>query len=113
MPRYLCIQRSAPSSAKREPPSPAQMQDMFAAFNAWKAKFADQLVDLGGKLMPTGKLVSAAATQDGPFIEAKELVGGYMIVAADSYEAALEVVRESPGVMMPGSSVEVREIHGS
>jgi len=30
-----------------------------------------------------------------------------MIVAAESYERALEVVRECPGVMMPGSSVEI------
>ena len=33
-----------------------------------------------------------------------------MIVSADSLEDAMEVVRESPGVAMPGSSVEVREI---
>ena len=35
--KYLLIHRSAPASAtvNREPPSPAQMQEMFAAFNAW------------------------------------------------------------------------------
>jgi len=37
-------------------------------------------------------------------------VGGYMLVSAESFEQALEVARESPPVMMPGSSVEVREI---
>jgi hypothetical protein len=40
----------------------------------------------------------------------KEIVGGYMIVSADNVERAIEVARESPGVMSPGSSVEVREI---
>ena len=35
-----------------------------------------------------------------------------MIVAADSMEQAVEVAQESPGVM-PGSSVEVREISTS
>ena len=34
-----------------------------------------------------------------------------MIVAADSLDEAVRVARESPGVAMPGSSVEVREIH--
>jgi hypothetical protein len=106
--KYLFIQRSVPG--KREPPSPAQLQEMYAAFNAWREKFKDNIVDMGGQLKPGGKIVTASGVTDGPFIEVKELVGGFMIVAAESYERALEVARESPGVMMPGSSVEVREI---
>ena len=106
--KYLFIQRSVPG--KREPPSPAQLQEMYAAFNAWKEKFKDNIVDMGGQLKPGGKIVTASGVTDGPFIEVKEIVGGFMIVAAESYERALEVARESPGVMMPGSSVEVREI---
>jgi hypothetical protein len=86
------------------------MQEMYAAFNAWKEKFKDNIVDMGGKLKPRGKIVTASGVTDGPFIEVKEIVGGYMIVAAESLERALEVARESPGVMGPGSSVEVREI---
>ncbi len=46
------------------------------------------------------------------FVEAKEVIGGYMIVSAESMEEAVEVARESPGVF-PGSSVEVREISTS
>jgi len=106
--KYLFIQRSVP--AKREPPSPAQLQEMYAAFNAWKEKFKDNIVDMGGQLKPGGKIVTASGVTDGPFIEVKEIVGGFMIVAAESYERAVEVAREGPGVMMPGSSVEVREI---
>ena len=44
-------------------------------------------------------------------VEAKEVVGGFMIVSAASLEEAIQVARECPGVIMPGSSVEVREIH--
>jgi len=112
MPKYLFLQRSAPRAegAKQEAPSPAQMQAMFASFNAWKEKFKDNIVDMGGKLAPGGKLVTASGVTDGPMIEAKEIIGGYMIVVAETYERALEVARESPGVMMPGSTVEVREI---
>jgi hypothetical protein len=106
--KYLFIQRSVPG--KREPASPAQLQEMYAAFNAWKEKFKDNIVDMGGQLKPGGKIVTPSGVTDGPFIEVKEIVGGFMIVAAESYERALEVARESPGVMMPGSSVEVREI---
>ena len=106
--KYLLIQRSAPG--KREPPSPAQMQQMFAAFGAWKERFKDNILDMGGKLSSGGKVVTASAVTDGPFVESKEIVGGYMFVAADGYERAVEVARESPGVMAPGSSIEVREI---
>ncbi len=108
MPKYLMLLRSPPNQAP--PPSPAQMQEMFAAFNAWKEKFKDRILDMGGPLKPEGKVVTASGATDGPFVEAKEIVGGYMLVSAESFEHALEVARESPPVMMPGSSVEVREI---
>lgn len=108
--RYLAIQRSAPG--KQERPSPEQMQQMYAAFNAWKEKFSANIVDLGGKLKPGGKVLTASGVTDGPFIEAKEIVGGYMVVAAESYERALEIAREGPGMVMPGSSIEIRELAG-
>ncbi|MDC0936737.1 YciI family protein [Pirellulales bacterium] len=105
--KYLCIQRS--QSGACEKPSPAQMEEMFAKFNAWREKFQENIVDMGGKL-GGGKVVTPDGATDGPFVEAKEIVGGYMIVSADSLEEAVEVVSESPGVAMPGTSVEVREI---
>lgn len=106
--KYLCIQRSQPGGP-RDKPSPAQMEAMYAQFNAWKEKFQKNLVDLGGRL-GGGSVVNSESAIDGPFVEAKEVVGGYMIVSADSLAQAIEVARECPGVVMPGSSVEVREI---
>jgi len=108
--KYLCIQRSAPG--KQEPPSPAQMQEMYAVFNTWKEKFKVNIVDMGGKLKPGGKILTASGVTDGPLIEVKEIVGGYMVVAAENYERALEVARECPGLVMPGSSIEIREMAG-
>ena len=108
--KYLCIQRSSPdSSGKRGKPSPAQMEQMYAKFHAWKAKFAKNIADMGGRL-GGGKIVTSESATDGPFVEAKEVIGGFMIVEAGSLEEAIEVARECPGVVMPGSSVEVREI---
>ena len=108
MPNYLCLQRSL-SSGSGNKPSPAEMQDMYARFNAWQEKFRDSIVDMGGRL-GTGKLVTASSAADGPFVEVKELVGGYMIVAAPSLDAAAEVAKECPGLVGPGSAVEVIEI---
>jgi hypothetical protein len=109
MPKYMCIQRSQPGPQPQ--PSPAQMQEMFASFNAWKEKFKAEILDMGGKLRPGGKILTSAGVTDGPFVEGKEIVGGFMVVAAESYERALEVARESPG-LRPGSSIEIRELAG-
>jgi hypothetical protein len=82
---------------------------MYAAFDAWKEKFKDNILDMGGKLMPGGKVVTTSGATDGPFVEAKEIVGGYMFVSAESFERALEVAREMP-MLTPGSSIEIREV---
>ena len=108
--KYMCIQRSQPGEKRQ--PSPAQMQEMYSVFNAWKERFKANILDIGGGLKPGGKVLTASGVTDGPFIEAKEIVGGYMIVTAESYEKALEVAKESPGLMMPGSSIEIREMAG-
>ena len=112
--KYLCIQRSQystePAGERRETISPAQMDEMYAKFNAWKEKFQENIVDMGGRL-GGGKTVTSEGATDGPFVEAKEVVGGYMIVSAESLEEAMEVARQCPGVVSPGSSVEVREIN--
>lgn len=110
MPKYLCIQRSQPGESKGQAPSPAQMEQMYAKFNAWKDQFQENIVDMGGKLLGQGKIVTSEGATDGPFVESKEVIGGYMIVSAKDMDEAVEVARQSPGVGMPGSSVEVREI---
>lgn len=110
MQKYLMILRTAPGTGKSEPPSPAQMQAMYAQFTAWKGKFQDNILDMGGKLKSGGKILTAAGVTDGPFMEAKEIIGGFMVVGAESFERALEVARESPGMAMPGTSIEIREI---
>lgn len=108
---YLCIQRSQPApSGNRVSPSPAQMEQMYAQFNAWRETFKDNIVDLGGRLKPGGKIITSEGEVDGPSVEMKELIGGYMIIAAESLDEAAEVARQCPGVIRPGSSVEVREI---
>jgi hypothetical protein len=108
MPKYLCMQRSLPVDDANKT-SPAQMQEMYAKFGEWMEKFKDNLVDMGGKL-GEGKLVTAE-NQDGPFVEVKELVGGYMIVEADDFEGAAAVAEGCPGLIRPGSGCEIIEIH--
>lgn len=112
--KYLFLHRSQPGASTPTPeqkPSPEQMQAMLARWNAWKDKFKDNIVDWGDKLKPGGKVVSASGVSDGPFIEAKEIIGGFMIVAAESLEQAVVIAQEMPAG--PGARIEVRELAGA
>lgn len=105
--KYLCVQRS--QTGQCEQPSPAQMEQMYAQFRNWMTKFSANIVDLGGRL-GGGKVVTTAGATDGPLMETKEVIGGFMILSARSLDEAVQIARECPGVVSPGSSVEVREI---
>jgi hypothetical protein len=113
--KYLVLLRNTPgqpAESGKSGPSPEQMQQMFAGYNAWKEKFKEQILDMGDKLNSEGRVVTASGVADGPFVEAKEVVGGFMIVSAENFEGAVEVVRACPAVNMPGVSLEIREMSG-
>jgi len=46
---------------------------------------------------------------DGPFVDAKEHLGGFLLVEADDLDAALELATRVPAVRM-GGAVEVRPL---
>ena len=46
---------------------------------------------------------------DGPFVEAKEHLGGYLVVQADELDAALEIAARIPAARM-GGAIEVRPV---
>ena len=48
-------------------------------------------------------------TTDGPFVEAKESIGGYFFFEADDLDAAIEVASQVPAARM-GGAIEVRPI---
>lgn len=111
MPKYLCLQRTLPGAARdAAPPSPAQMQAMYAKFTEWRERFHGHLVDLGGRL-GAGRVALPDPKPDGPLVEVKELLGGYMVISAASLDEALQIARDCPGLVRPGSGVEVIEIH--
>jgi hypothetical protein len=111
--KYLVLFRNPPAGGAPQAPSPERMQQMFAAYNAWKEQFRDAILDMGDKLASGGRVVSASGVADGPFVEAKEIIGGYMIVSATGYDGAVDVVRACPAVNVPGASLEIRELAGA
>ena len=57
-----------------------------------------------------------AATTDGPFAEAKEVVGGYAVIEAADKDAAVDIAKSFVQLHidngMPDVTVEVRQIDG-
>ncbi|WP_240229753.1 YciI family protein [Devosia lacusdianchii] len=111
--KFLCLQASVPSvDASASRPSPEEMQKMYEAFDSWRTQFASHIVDLGGKLTGSTTIVSQADDIDGISIEAREVFGGFMILAAADLEEAGMISRACPGLVGPRSQVVIREIAG-
>jgi hypothetical protein len=75
---------------------------------------AGVLLALDGLLPPsTGARISfsdgKATATDGPFSEAKEVIGGYWIIQVRSREEAIEWAKRAP--MANNEIIEVRQIH--
>ena len=115
MAKFLFLYRMSTDAMPAKPPSPEEMQQVMAAWHAWMAKFkkSGQLVDGGDGLKPAGKVIRPDKTvTDGPFTEAKEVLGGFSILQAATIEEALAIAMECPGAGLPGSSIEIREFAG-
>jgi hypothetical protein len=94
--------------------SPEQMQAEMEKWTAWMTRLAEQGKLVGGQpLFTHGKVVQGVAKKtvtDGPYVEGKDIVGGYMLVKADSIEEAIELSNGCPHYESAQATVEIREI---
>lgn len=108
MSEYLLLYRGA-----ERPTSPEQGQQVMQRWIEWFKGLAEsgKLVDRGQPLEMTGKVVERGTKTvlDGPYAEAKDLVGGFSIVRADSLDEAAEIAKGCP-VLVHNGFVEVRPI---
>jgi hypothetical protein len=93
--------------------SPEQMQQHIQKWFAWFEGLTKSGVykGQGAPLEPSGKVVRGTrkTVSDGPYAEAKDLVGGYAIVEATDLDAAVEIARGCPTYEKDGA-VEVRPV---
>ena len=94
--------------------SPQQMQEQMQKWGAWVQALtksgafkAGDPLEQGGKVLKGKKKV----VTDGPFAEAKDLVGGYLLVSAKDLNEATELARGCPIFEYDSGTVEVRQIH--
>jgi hypothetical protein len=58
----------------------------------------------------TAKTIRSTGVTDGPFIEAKEVIGGFSVLEAGSMDEAVEIGKTWPGVDRGWITIEVRPI---
>jgi hypothetical protein len=93
--------------------SPEQMQQMMQKWMAWMKDLGanGHLKDRGQPLERAGKLVQGRqkTVTDGPFAEAKDVVGGYTLIEAEDLSEAIELSKGCPIFEVEGA-VEVRPV---
>lgn len=90
--------------------SEAWMKDIFAWYDKWTT--AGKLVDGGHELDSPAKArtVRSTGVTDGPYIEAKEVIGGYSVLETDTIDEAVEISASWPGVSDGRITIEVRPV---
>jgi hypothetical protein len=88
----------------------AWMTEIMAWYEKWglSRKLAD-----GGEQLDSpdkAKTIRATGVTDGPFMEAKEVLGGYSALETDTIDEAVEIARTWPGVDRGWITVEVRPV---
>ena len=109
MKEYLMIFRNEKMDG--EMPSAEQMQMVMQQWQSWITGIAKQ-----GNYSGTNRLLSEGKTikpnhviTDGPYMEVKEMVGGYLLVKANSFADALKMAESCPNLLY-GGNVEVRAV---
>jgi hypothetical protein len=96
--------------------SPADMAAVADAYNAFTKDIVDRgLFQSGEALQPTSTATTVRVkdgrtlTTDGPFVDTKEALGGWLVYEADDLDAAIELAARIPAARM-GGAIEVRPI---
>ncbi|MDV3220422.1 YciI family protein [Intrasporangium sp.] len=91
-------------------PGPADdMEAVFAAVDRFNTRLQDlgKLVFAGGLVPPDqAKVADGTTVTDGPYSEAKEVLGGFWVIEAASLDEALDIARD--GSVACANPVEVR-----
>lgn len=113
MNQYLLLLHETPTDYSSM--SPADLQAVIAAYSGWAQEMTERerlveghkLTDEGGRLL---KLEDGALdVVDGPYLEAREIIGGLFVLRAESYDEAVELAGSCPHLRY-GGRIELRQI---
>ena len=111
MAKFLFVYRGATENVSKM--TTEERQQHMQRWEKWigEAMQKGWMLDAGDGLTPEGRVVSARVTTDGPFVESKEIVGGFSIIEADTIDRAAQLAKDCPAVPV-GGTVEVRPLAG-
>ena len=94
--------------------SPDQMQAIVQRYVAWRARVQQNGRAVSGHKLRDGEgrvirgTASAMKITDGPYAEAREVIGGLFIIEAASYDEVVELSKDCPHLEF--GSIEIREV---
>ncbi len=86
--------------------SPREIEAIINRYRAWSQKAGRS----GGEKLKDGegKVMTRAGVTDGPYAESKEVIGGFMIIEAPTYDEAIRLCRDHPHLDF--GSIEIRAV---
>jgi hypothetical protein len=113
MAKFMFLLRENPADSANI--TPQQIQEIIAKYKKWSSEMGakgklvggDKLTDEGGRhvRLKQGKVLAT----DGPFVEAKDLIGGYFMIDAVDYAEAEKIAETCPH-MAGNQWIEIRRI---
>src|SRR5882762_4561416 len=115
--KYMLLIHQGDTPTPRDPDAWAGLSEdeQKAVYADYQAVNQTPGVSSGDELAPpeTATTVRVEAgktlTTDGPFVEIKEAIGGYLFFEADDLDAAIELASRIPAARM-GGAIEVRPL---
>jgi hypothetical protein len=110
MSKFIYLFRSNPEAYQSL--SPEQMQQTMKKWMDWKDSLEKNghVKQFGERMDGTGKVVrgKAKAVTDGPYVEVKDFIQGYLLVEARDMDQAVELAKGCP-ILERDGTVEIRQ----
>jgi hypothetical protein len=102
------------AAANKNDISPEEMQATIARYKAWSQKMAEAGRLAGGQKLEDGTARVMAGegprlrVTDGPYAETKDVVAGFFILKAETYDEAVDLAKDCPHLSF--GTIELRKI---
>ena len=111
--KYVLMYTNRPDLDEAVPPE--RIQEVYGQIFGWFERNAAVITDAGAELQEVTTATTVKANGDGkpvvvdgPFNEAKEVIGGFSVIDVPDLDAAIELAKTWPSLDFPGVAVEIR-----
>lgn len=113
--KYVLMYTNRPDLDEAVPKE--RIEQVYGEIFAWFQQNAGVITDAGAELQEVSTATSVKhgddgkpVVVDGPFNEAKEVIGGFSVIDVADLDAAIELVKTWPSLDFPGVAIEIRPI---